>query len=64
MEQAQIESEIYYGPAVMVMADGSRWTTECSVTSYSDIRQTPFGPVDFGKMFIGPSRLIKIEETK
>lgn len=59
-----VTTEIVRGPVAIVYPDGSKWTTERTITRISDVRDTPFGPVDFGSAVFGPCVLVKIESAK
>jgi len=50
------------GACGLIRPDGSEWTTEREVTRVDDWRDTPWGPVNFGYVVMGPSRWTQIKE--
>jgi len=48
---------IQRGPATLTLCDGTIWTTEREVTYLDDWRDTPWGPVNFGCVLVGPMKL-------
>lgn len=53
-------TETRRGPMAMVFPDGRRFTTEREVTSVDNWQDTPFGPVNFGYVLLGPTRMVEL----
>jgi len=45
------------GPVSIPLPDGSRIVNETEITTFSDFRVTPFGPMDFGHVHFGPMKI-------
>jgi len=46
------------GPVSISLPDGSRIINETEITTLSDVRATPFGPMNFGYVHFGPMKTI------
>ena len=56
----QERREIVRGPCDLVMPSGERYTTEREVHTVDDWCNTAIGPVNFGKVTLGPQKLVKV----
>jgi hypothetical protein len=52
------------GPCTLIWEDGSEWAMEREFTRVDDWRKTPWGPVNFGYVVMGPSRWTQIKESR
>lgn len=56
----QERREIWRGPCELVFPNGERWTYEREVHTIDDWRVSNIGPVNFGKVTLGPQKLVRV----
>lgn len=61
MKARTTKTEVWRGTVTAIYPDGSRWATERTVTTIDDWRETPFGPMNFGHISLGPMRNILLD---
>lgn len=54
----EITKKTHRGICDIVCADGRRLVSYQEVTSYDDWRETPIGPMNFGRIHMGPWRYV------
>ena len=59
---ADLKTEVWRGPVVAVMPDGRRFTHETTAIGYDDWRETPFGPMNCGCVYLMSSRLVEVSQ--
>lgn len=57
----KVTHETWRGPvSIRFNEDGPIYALEREITKIEDWRETPFGPVNFGKVRFGPQRMVKV----
>jgi len=56
----QERREIKRGPCELVMPSGERYALEREWHTVDDWRNTALGPVNFGKVTLGPQTLVRV----
>ena len=52
------------GAVMLTHPNGEKWTTEREIVRVDDWQATPWGPANFGSVWLGPQRIVQVKEPQ